>query len=166
MHHLVMTFHRVTVTRAICIAPVIAIAGATTTTRSTVTICHMAWFTLMVTSRNSNTFTTTCETNSRSNDQHYSCKSNCIHLLHNPCTVSCRAQLLIVIIDCLFVYVNLVLHVTIHYYFFTFCSASSARRMYDLAFDRALSALRLLSSALSIAFRALRKELLACSYCF
>ena len=82
------------------------------------------------------------------------------------CTVPCRAQLLIVIIDCLLVYVHLLSHVTIRYYFFTFCSASSARRMYDLAFDRALSALRSLSSALSIAFRALRKELLACSYCF
>ena len=82
------------------------------------------------------------------------------------CTIPCRAQPLIVIIDCLLVYVHLVSHVTIHYYFFTFCSAFSARRMYDLAFDLALSALRLFSSALSIAFRALRKELLACLYCF
>ena len=78
----------------------------------------------------------------------------------------CRAQPLIVFIDCLSVYVYHISHVTILSYFFAFCRASSARRVYDLAFDRALSAFRLLSSALSIAFRALRSELRACSYCF
>ena len=82
------------------------------------------------------------------------------------CTLPCRAQLLIVIIDCLSVYVYHISHVTILSYFFAFCSASSARRIYDLALERALSALRLLSSALSIAFRAFRSELRACSYCF
>lgn len=63
-------------------------------------------------------------------------------------TVPCRAQLLTVIIDCLSVYAHLESHVTTLSYFFTFRSASSARRIYDLAFDRALSALRLLPSAL------------------
>lgn len=79
------------------------------------------------------------------------------------CTVPCRAQLLIIFIDCLFVYVHLVPHVTNLSHFFAFCSASSARLIYDLAFDRALSALRLLSFALSIEFRAFRRELRACS---
>ena len=86
------------------------------------------------------------------------------HLLHNliHCSVSCATS------NCYYLSVDVQLdsHVTTLSYFFAFCRASSARLIYDLAFERALSAFRLLSSALSIAFRALCSELRACSYCF
>lgn len=115
-----------------------------------------------------------CTLSSLGISKHRYCSDHCHqhgeakkHLLHNLIyTVPCRAQLLTVIIDCLSVYVHVDSHVTTLYYFFAFCRASSARLIYDLAFERALSAFRLLSSALSMAFRALRRELRACSYCF
>lgn len=81
-------------------------------------------------------------------------------------TVPCRAQPLIVNTDCFSVYVVCIQQVIITYHFFIFPSASSARRMYDLALERALSALRRLSSALSMAALALRSALRSYSYCF